>query len=78
MATVHATDSVSFPMTMPNGITRAPGGDSWFSDTGTPSGIGRTTSSGVTSEFGVPAGLHSGAEPDALTAGPDGNVWLDD
>ena len=30
------------------------------------------------SEFGTADGLQMGADPDALTAGPDGNVWFDD
>ena len=77
-ATVFATNSVAFPMTVPSGITDGPDGNVWFTDQGTPSGVGRVTPAGTVSEFGMSAGLQMNAAPDAAISGSDGNVWFDD
>ncbi len=77
-ATVFATNSVPFPATMPSGITDGPDGNVWFTDQGTPSGVGRVTPAGTVSEFGKSSGLQMNAAPDAAISGPDGNVWFDD
>jgi len=76
-AQVFPTDSGSFPTTMPTGITQGSDGQLYFADPGSP-GIGRVTPSGAVSEFGTLSGLQTSADPDALTAAPDGNVWFDD
>ena len=75
---MFATNSVAFPATMPSGITDGPDGNVWFTDQGTPSGIGRVTPAGTVSEFGMSDGLQMNAAPDAAISGPDGNVWFDD
>jgi streptogramin lyase len=76
-AQVFPTDSGSFPMTMPTGITQGGDGDLYFADPASP-GIGRVTPSGTVGEFGMLNGPQTGSQPDALTAAPDGNVWFDD
>ena len=43
---VFPTNSGAFPMTMPGGITAGADGNVWFTDSGTPSGIGRVTPGG--------------------------------
>jgi streptogramin lyase len=77
-ATVFATNSVPFPATMPSGITDGPDGNVWFTDQGSPSGVGRVTPAGTVSEFGMSNGLQMNAAPDAAISGPGGNVWFDD
>ena len=77
-ATVYATNSVPFPMTTPSAITAGGDGNVWFTDQGSPTGIGRVKPAGTINEFGMDDGLQMGAEPDAITDAPDGNVWFDD
>ena len=58
----------------PAGITGGPGADVWFSQQGTPGGLGGMTSSGTLTEF--TAGLTASADPADVAAGPDGAVWF--
>jgi hypothetical protein len=53
-------------------ITSGPDGNLWFTENGSPNppAIGRTTPSGVITEFAAPD-YQSG-----LTSGPDGNLWV--
>jgi len=53
-------------------ITAGPDGNLWFTDQGSPTAIGRISTSGVITEFTV-AGL-----PVDITTGPDGNLWFTD
>jgi streptogramin lyase len=64
-----------------SGITAGPDGNLWFTDAGTTghdveetgNRIGRITPSGRISQFLLPTGSGS---PEAITAGPDGNLWF--
>jgi streptogramin lyase len=67
----------------PTYITAGPDGNLWFiarfvegEEEIESFKLGRITPVGVVTEFS--AGLNAGAEPCALTAGPDGNVWFGD
>lgn len=63
------------------GIASGPDGNLWFSgirfepypDT---SGIGRITTDGVITVFPLPANHRWRTEGDAITSGPDGNLWF--
>ena len=69
-------NSLAFPMTMPNGITADQTATLGSPTPGRRQGSGGSPARTVSeSESG---GLQMGAEPDALTTGPDGNVWFDD
>jgi streptogramin lyase len=57
----------------PDYITSGPGGDMWFTDSGTNT-IGRITPSGEVTEFGL--GITPAAGLAGIAAGPDGNVWF--
>jgi len=57
----------------PDYITSGPGGDMWFTDSGTNT-IGRITMSGEVTEFGL--GITPAAGLAGIAAGPDGNVWF--
>ena len=54
------------------GLTAGPDGNLWFVENGTSGKVGKITTSGVVSEYAVPAN----SEESAITAGPDGNVWF--
>jgi len=57
-------------------ITAGPDGALWF--TGVPDKVGRITTRGVISELTVPTSASVGGvspQPDAISAGPDGNLW---
>jgi uncharacterized repeat protein (TIGR01451 family) len=58
----------------PVAITAGPPGDGalWFTDTGSPSQIGRITTSGTIQEFPVPTDSYLFG----ITAGQDGNLWF--
>src|SRR4051812_31795347 len=69
----------------PTGIATGPDGNVWFTEAGSGGGgggggIGRITPLGVVTEFkaGVTPGFTAGAQPWAITAGPDGNLWYTD
>ncbi|MCM3876966.1 MAG: hypothetical protein NEA02_11170, partial [Thermoanaerobaculia bacterium] len=69
----------------PAGIAAGPDGNLWFAEQGSGGGgagggIGRITPLGVVTEFkaGATAGFSAGAQPWAITAGPDGNLWFTD
>src|SRR5262245_26204002 len=79
--------TVEFPIPQTNhgiflgGITTGPDGNLWFTEwsscISSPSGcprdaIGRITTSGVVTDFPLPAG----STARGITAGPDGNVWF--
>jgi streptogramin lyase len=68
-----------FPTVVPmaNGIAPGNDGNLWYTGNGY-SVIGLMTHAGVDTAFGPLNGLQMGATPDAITAGPDGNVWFDD
>jgi len=53
-------------------ITAGPDGNLWFTERDA-NKIGRITTTGVITEFPIPA---AGATPDFITAGPDGNLWF--
>src|SRR5690348_10190780 len=55
----------------PEGITRGPDGNLWFTET-LADRIGRITPAGVVTQFSLPF-LSAPAE---ITAGPDGNLWF--
>ncbi len=75
----NGTPVTVFPtaVAMANGITAGDDGNLWYTGNGY-SVIGRMTHAGVHSEFDETNGLNMGAAPDAITAGPGGNVWFDD
>src|SRR5262249_61463950 len=57
----------------PQGITRGPDGNLWFTENSA-NRIGRITPAGVVTEFS--AGITPGGRPHQITAGPDGNLWF--
>src|SRR5262245_60235950 len=57
----------------PEGITRGPDGNLWFTEADA-NRIGRITPAGVVTQF--PAGITPGSQPGEITAGPDGNLWF--
>jgi streptogramin lyase len=57
----------------PEGITRGPDGNLWFTENSA-GRIGRITPAGVVTQFS--AGLTPGSQPAEITAGPDGNLWF--
>src|SRR5262249_9746672 len=58
---------------VPDGITREPDGNLWFTEF-TSNKIGRITPAGEVTEFSQ--GLSPGGNPSYITAGPDGNLWF--
>ena len=72
------------PGANPLTIAEGPDANMWFNDTGT--GVTPTTpaigmikpSTDVVTEFTKPPGMNAGSKPQALTTGPDGNVWFTD
>ncbi len=55
------------------GLAMGDGGDMWFTDQAFGGAfVGRVTSSGKTSEFGLPASTY----PEGIAAGPDGDMWF--
>ncbi len=60
--------------TAPGPMVLGADGNVWFIDEGTQK-IGRVTTSGVITEFPLPA---MNSKPNAITVGPDGNVWFTD
>ena len=74
--TAHAslTEFTGLGAGSPAGITGGPGADVWFTQQGTPGGLGGMTSSGTLTEF--TAGLTASADPADVAAGPDGAVWF--
>ena len=54
---------------VPSNIVSGPDGNLWFTESG---GIGRITTSGVITEFPLPAGTGL----ISIAAGPDGNLWF--
>src|SRR6266849_5962704 len=57
----------------PGGITLGPDGKMWFTEQ-SGNKIGRITTSGVITEFGLTCPVFCG--PAFITAGPDGNLWF--
>src|SRR5262245_9317584 len=57
----------------PEGITRGPDGNLWFTEADG-NRIGRITPAGVVTQFS--AGLTPNSQPAEITAGPDGNLWF--
>jgi streptogramin lyase len=55
----------------PEGITRGPDGNLWFTET-LADRIGRITPAGVVTQFSLPFL----SQPSEITAGPDGNLWF--
>ena len=55
----------------PEGITRGPDGNLWFTET-LADRIGRITPAGVVTQFSLPFG----SQPAEITAGADGNLWF--
>jgi streptogramin lyase len=71
-----------YPLAGPMGpqlIVAAPGGDLWFVDyeAGVAS-IARITPAGTITGFGASHGLNAGSEPNAMTLGPEGDMWFTD
>lgn len=67
----------------PVGITGGPDGNLWFTEPQrdsigriTPSGIVTEFSSGITTGGTAPNGVGTGAFPNHIVAGPDGNLWF--
>src|SRR5689334_656415 len=58
----------------PEGITRGPDGNVWFTERSAKK-IGRITATGVVTEFPLAVPF---SYPYWMTAGPDGNVWFTD
>jgi virginiamycin B lyase len=61
----------------PREITAGPDGNLWFAEMR--GAIGRITTSGVITEFELPAPLADGGgrgSPSSITVGPDGNLWF--
>ena len=58
----------------PAGISGGPGTTVWFTQQGTPGGLGSMTAAGSLTEF--TAGLTAGSDPADVVAGPDGAVWF--
>ncbi|MGA8097534.1 MAG: hypothetical protein WB810_02620 [Candidatus Cybelea sp.] len=56
-------------------LALGPGGNMWFTDSGTPA-IGEITPGGTVTEF--TSGLPVGSIPYSIVAGPDGNMWFSD
>jgi virginiamycin B lyase len=56
---------------VPVGLTSGPDGALWFTE-GNADRIGRATTTGVFTEYGLPAG----SAPEAITSGPDGALWF--
>ena len=56
----------------PNGITKGPDGNLWFTEF-SGNKIGKITTAGAITEFPVPT---AGSSPAEITAGPDGNLWF--
>ncbi|MGA7704927.1 MAG: hypothetical protein WB998_08540 [Solirubrobacteraceae bacterium] len=54
------------------GLTAGPDGNIWFVERGTSGKVGKITTSGVVTEYAVPAN----SEESAIAAGPDGNIWF--
>src|SRR5262245_21668812 len=55
----------------PEGITRGPDGNLWFTES-IADRIGRITPAGVVTQFSLPFL----SQPAEITAGPDGNLWF--
>ena len=58
----------------PAGISGGPGAAVWFTEQGTPGGLGSVSAGGSLTEF--TAGLTAGSDPADVAAGPDGAVWF--
>jgi serine/threonine protein kinase len=56
----------------PYGITAGPGGNLWFTESGS-NKIGRISPGGTITEFPLPT---ANSQPEGITAGPDGNLWF--
>ena len=56
----------------PEGITKGPDGNLWFTEYNA-NRIGRITPSGSFTDYPIPT---SGSQPLGITAGPDGNLWF--
>jgi streptogramin lyase len=69
---------------IPSGITAGPDGNLWFTYAGTigpgadgVGNIGRITPSGRIRQFPIPTAISTTeSSPQAITAGPDGNLWF--
>ncbi len=60
----------------PSQIAATPDGSLWFTDEGTPGGIGQIAADGTVSEYR--SGLDPGSTLGGITAGPDGDAWFTD
>jgi virginiamycin B lyase len=60
------------PESFPVCIVTGPDGALWFTEPGAKPKIGRITTSGLISEYTIPAGSNAGG----IAAGPDGAVWF--
>jgi DNA-binding beta-propeller fold protein YncE len=63
--------SVPTPFSGPTDITTGPDGNLWFTESNAGK-IGQITTSGMFTEFSLPAGN----SPGEITLGPDGNLWF--
>ncbi len=64
------------PGARPYAIAATPDGSLWFTDEGSPGGIGHIAADGTVSEFR--SGLDPGSSLGGITPGPDGDVWFID
>ncbi|MEA2132555.1 MAG: virginiamycin lyase [Solirubrobacteraceae bacterium] len=62
----------------PADITKGPDGNLWFTQKGSPGGIGQITPAGSITEYtaGVVPGFTADQEPEQITTGPDGALWF--
>ena len=70
--------SLPVPGRQPSRITSGPDGNLWFTEAGSPGGIGRITTAGVVTEFlgGGTPGFTADRVPTGITTGADGNLWF--
>ena len=66
----------------PWAIAAGPDGNLWFTNGSPVQGdvnearIGKITTSGVVTDYGLSAGVSTDSQPDGIAAGPDGNIWF--